>query len=319
MAVYTKVSDRALAAFLKDYALGDVRDVHGIAEGIENTNYRLNTTDGRYILTLFEKRVAAADLPFFVELMEHLAGAGVPCPLPVRDRDGQALKTLADRPACIVTFLDGRPTPEIEPDHCAAVGRAIARLHLAGDTFRGRRDNDLGPLGWRALAGRIGAGADTIAPGLADGIAAELAELEGRWPDPLPQGVVHADLFPDNVFFDHGRITGLIDFYFACTDALAYDLAVCLNAWCFDEAHAFVPARAKRLLESYDAVRHLTGEEVAALPLLCRGAALRFLLTRVYDWLNPRPDALVTPKDPREYLAKLAFHQSVKDAADYVF
>lgn len=317
MAVYTEVDDEELAAFLEDYEIGRPISCKGIAEGVENSNFLLQTERGVFILTIYEKRVRAEDLPFFVGLMEHLAAKGIPCPTPIKARDGAALRRLAGKPAAIVAFLQGvwprRPTPR----HCEEVGRALARLHLAGLDFPMRRANDLSLDGWRRLAAATAARADEVEPGLAGGIAHELSHLAAVWPSGLPEGVIHADLFPDNVFFLGDRLSGLIDFYFACTDALAYDLAVCLNAWCFERGAEFNITKARRLVRAYREVRPLEPREIAALPTLARGAALRFLLTRLYDWLNQVDGALVKPKDPLEYRAKLRFHQQVRSARDY--
>jgi homoserine kinase type II len=317
MAVYTEVPDDELAAFVASYGLGALLSYKGIAEGVENTNYLLHTEKGPYFLTLYEKRVAPADLPFFLGLMEHLANAGLTCPTPVRDADGRMLRTLAGRPAAIVTFLEGVWIRRPQPRHCAAVGKALAGLHVAGRGFGLRRANDLGPAGWRPLFARFEARADEIAPGLADAIRQELDELEARWPAGLDEGIIHADLFPDNVFFLGDTLSGLIDFYFACNDALAYDVAVTLNAWCFESDHSFNVTKGQALLRGYESVRPLAAREREALPVLARGAALRFLLTRAYDWLNTASNALVNRKDPLEYLRRLKFHRSVRGASEY--
>ncbi|HYE51489.1 MAG TPA: homoserine kinase [Azospirillaceae bacterium] len=317
MAVYTEVSDEDLRAFVAEYDLGEVVSCKGIAEGVENSNYLLVTARGPYILTLYEKRVDPADLPFFLGLMHHLAGNGVECPLPVPARDGEALRTLCGRPAVIVTFLSGMWPRRILPEHCAELGAGLARLHLAGDGFPMRRENSLSVAGWRALLEASRGRADEVKPGLAALLEAELAHLEAHWPAGLPAGVIHADLFPDNVFFRDGRLSGLIDFYFACTDLLAYDVAICLNAWCFEPDGSLNVTKARLLLSGYRRVRPLSAEEMAALPLLARGSALRFLLTRLYDWLNTPPGAMVKRKDPLEYLHKLRFHQQVRSLGDY--
>ena len=317
MAVYTDVSDTDLSAFLGRYDVGSLLSCKGIAEGVENSNYFVHTEAGNFILTLYEKRVAAADLPFFIELMDHLASRGLNCPRPVRDRRGEALGTLVGRPAAMVTFLDGVWIKQPGVEHCGALGRAMAELHLAGADFAMRRPNSLSVGSWPGLFAAAGPGADEVAPDLSTLVAEELAVLAARWPRGLPEGVIHADLFPDNVFFLGDRLSGLIDFYFACTDALAYDLAVCLNAWCFGLDGVFDPARGRALLDGYRAVRPLASEEIEALPVLARGAALRFMLTRLVDWLNVPPGALVKPKDPLEYLGKLRFHRTVSSAAAY--
>lgn len=317
MAVYTEVSDDELDRFVAEYDLGSVLSYKGIAEGVENSNYLLHTETGNYILTLYERRVAAADIPFFLGLMEHLAGRGIACPTPVHGRDGRALRSLKGRPAAVVTFLEGVWIRRPSPAHCAALGSALAHLHRAGADFAGRRANALGPEGWRALHGACGPRADSVSPGLARELDGELAMVASAWPDTLPQGVIHADLFPDNVFFIRDRLSGLIDFYFACNDAFAYDLAICLNAWCFEVDGQFNVTKSRALIQGYSAVRSLEPEERAALPLLARGAALRFLLTRLFDWLTPAEGALVKPKNPLEYLHKLRFHRSVAGPEAY--
>ena len=319
MAVYTDVSDAELAAFLQSYDVGTLLSCKGIAEGVENSNYFLHTEAGNFILTLYEKRVALADLPFFIALMDHLAARGLNCPRPVRDRRGTALATLAGRPAALVTFLDGVWIKQPSAEHCESLGRVLADLHRAGADFPMRRPNGLSVDSWPGLFAAAGERADGVASGLSALVAEELEILAARWPRDLPTGVIHADLFPDNVFFLGDRLSGLIDFYFACTDSLAYDLAVCLNAWCFAPDGAFDPARGRALLDGYRAVRPLAPAEADALPLLARGAALRFMLTRLVDWLNVPPGALVKPKDPKEYLAKLRFHRAVTSVEAYGF
>jgi homoserine kinase type II len=317
MAVYTEVTDEALKAFLSDYDLGRAVSFKGIAEGVENSNYLLRTESGPYILTLYEKRVKEADLPFFLGLMEHLATHGVVCPLPVHSRSGQTLGRLAGRAATIVTFLEGLWLRRPQAVHCGQVGEALARMHLAGRGFALRRENALTLSGWPTLFEAAKARADEVAPQLSERVQAELAFLTANWPRGLPEGVIHADLFTDNVFFLGDRLSGLIDFYFACNDFLAYDLAICLNAWCFEQSGDFNKSKGMAMIAGYQNVRRLEPAEVDALPLLARGSALRFLLTRLVDWLNVPPGALVKPKDPLEYLHKLRFHQAVVSAADY--
>ena len=317
MAVYTEVTDEALAAFLGEYGLGGMVAFRGIAEGVENSNYQLRTTTGDFILTLYEKRVDPAELPWFLGLMEHLCSRGITCPLPVRGRDGAALRHLAGRPACITTFLPGVWPRRVRPTHCAPVGSALAGLHLAGADYAPVRANALGPAGWRPLLDRCLPRADEVQPGLAAQLDAALARILDTWPDGLPRGHIHADLFPDNVFFLDGALSGLIDFYFAATDVLAYDLAVCLNAWCFEQDGAFNVTKARTMLAAYTARRALSAAERAALPVLCQGAAIRFLLTRLYDWVNTPPGALVTRKDPLENLGWLRFHLLAEDEHAY--
>ncbi|WP_439497082.1 homoserine kinase [Bosea sp. (in: a-proteobacteria)] len=317
MAVYTEVPDDEMAAFVARYGIGDLLAAKGIAEGVENSNYLLHTTQGFFILTLYEKRVRSEDLPFFVALMQHLADRGLNCPVPIRDSRGEALGRLAGRPAALVTFLDGLSVKRPGAVHCAEVGRSLALLHKAGEGFGMERPNALSVPGWRPLAEQAGADADTVSPGLARRVMAEIERHEKSWPQGLPGGVIHADLFPNNVFFIKDRLSGLIDFYFACTDAFAYDLAICLNSWCFEADASFNLTKGQAMLAGYESVRPLTGAEVEALPALCRGSALRFLLTRLVDWLNVPAGALVKPHDPLEYDRKLAFHQRVADARDY--
>ena len=317
MAVYTEIGDDELRDFTALYDIGEVLSCKGIAEGVENSNFLLTTERGNFILTLYEKRVALQDLPFFIALMDHLAHHGVACPTPVRARDGETLRELCGRPAAIVTFLAGMWPRRIDPFHCAGVGGALARLHHAGESFPMIRPNDLGPSGWRRLHEACRARADEVQPGLAEEIGDELAFLEAAWPRDLPTGVIHADLFPDNVFFRDHELTGLIDFYFACTDFLAYDVAICLNAWCFEPDGSFNVTKARLLVGNYLRERTLRPVELAVLPLLARGSALRFLLTRLYDWLNQPAGALVRPKDPIEYLKKLRFHRGVSGLAGY--
>ncbi len=317
MAVYTEVSDEELSSFIASYGLGELLSFKGIAEGVENTNYIIHTTRGPFILTLYEKRVQREDLPFFLGLMEHLAARGVSCPTPVRDREGRNLNELAGRPAALVTFLEGfwvrRPTPT----HCLAAGGALAQMHMGGEGFALKRTNALGVSGWRPLYEVFADKAAGIAPGLDELIEKELDVVEAAWPSGLIQGVIHADLFPDNVFFLGEQLSGLIDFYFACNDALAYDIAVCLNAWCFEKDLSFNITKGQALLRGYEEVRLLSRPEREAMPMLARGAALRFLLTRAYDWLNTPSDALVSPKNPVEYMRRLRFHQGVRSISEY--
>jgi homoserine kinase type II len=317
MAVYTDITDDEVAGFLAHYELGELKSFKGIAEGVENSNFLLHTDAGFFILTLYEKRVRESDLPFFLGLMEHLAAKGFSCPQPVKSREGTLLGRLAGRPAAIVTFLDGLWPRRPETRHCGAVGEALARLHLAGGDFGLRRENALSVAGWAPLFRAAEARADEVLPGLAVAIAQELSTLERVWPHDLPRGVIHADLFPDNVFFLGDRLSGVIDFYFACDDALAYDVAICLNAWCFEPDASFNITKGMALLAGYERVRPLSEDELATLPTLARGAALRFLLTRLVDWLNVPPGALVRPKDPVEYVKKLRFHQKVTSAREY--
>jgi homoserine kinase type II len=317
VAVYTDVAAEDLAAFLAGYDVGQLLSYKGIAEGVENSNFLVHTSGGHFILTLYEKRVAAKDLPFFLALMEHLAARDISCPQPVKNRRGEVLGQVAGRPAAMITFLDGMWIRRPSPAHCAALGTALAKLHLAGLDFKMQRANALSVEGWRTLYASCSARANEVQRDLKDLLGAELSHLGQAWPKTLPQGVIHADLFPDNVFFLGNELSGLIDFYFACTDALAYDVAICLNAWCFESDHSYNVTKGRSLLQAYAQVRPLSEAERAALPLLARGAATRFLLTRLVDWFDVPPGALVRPKDPIEYYRKLRFHQAVKSVRDY--
>ncbi|MEM9732534.1 MAG: homoserine kinase [Pseudomonadota bacterium] len=316
MAVYTEVNDAALDAYLQAYDVGRVLSFKGIAGGVENTNYLLGTESGQYILTLYEKRVAEEDLPFFIGLMDHLASAGFPCPRPIRNRHGEALARLEGRAAAMVSFLDGVEVTKPLPEHCHAAGATMARLHALAADFTIHRPNGLSPKAWPALVESAINQADDVEPGMANLMRGALEEAKAQWPTNIPSGVIHADLFKDNVFFLDNSLSGVIDFYFACNDFLAYDLAIAINAWCFDKTLTFQPELAKALVAGYQSVRPLEGNEVQALPILARGAALRFLLTRINDWLNVPEGALVIPHDPKQFSARLRFFQAVQSPAE---
>ncbi len=317
MAVYTEIDDEDLREFIAEYDIGTVTGLKGIAEGVENTNYLLQTDRGSYILTIYEKRVDPKDLPFFLGLLDHLSQRGVPCPPTIHGRDGHALRQISGKPAAVQTFLQGIWPKRPQAVHCGEVGAALARMHLAGLDYPQSRPNALSVSGWGELVAATAERADEVAAGLGAEISAEYEELLHNWPNDLPTGVIHADLFPDNVFFMDDKLTGLIDFYFACTDALAYDLAICLNAWCFERGAEFNITKARRLLSAYRDVRDVSDAELTALPLLARGSALRFLLTRLYDWLNQVDGAMVKPKDPLEYLHKMRFHRRIDGPGAY--
>jgi homoserine kinase type II len=317
MAVYTDISEGELARFLKDYEIGDLLSYKGIAEGVENSNFLIHASSGSYILTLYEKRVNPADLPFFLGLMQHLSDRGISCPLPLGRKDGAITGQLAGRPAAIVTFLEGMWMRRPTVGHCREVGAGLARMHLAGQDFPLRRANALSVSGWRPLWEKARERADEVEQGLAEEVERDLARFEADWPRGLPVGVVHADLFPDNVFFLGERLSGLIDFYFACTDLLAYDVAICLNAWCFEKDNSYNLTKGAALLEGYVGARPLSPAEAGALPILAHGAALRFMLTRLYDWINTPPGSLVVKKDPLEYLRRMRFHRQVRSATEY--
>lgn len=318
MAVYTRINENDLKECLSRFDLGALESFEGIADGVENTNYRLLTDKSRYILTLFEKRVNPEELPFYLSYMEHLQQAGIACPSAAADKSGNRVFRIGGKPAIITTFLNGQwPKDGITAAHCAAVGDILARMHNAAATFRIKRHNTMALPAWRSLIHATAAEADTLEENLFALLDAELDMLEKNWPRTLPRGAVHADLFPDNVFFIGTNISGVIDFYFACTDLFAYDLMLTLNPWCFDKDGALDTEKSGALLTAYNAVRPLSAGEIKALPLMGRAAALRIISTRLYDWFNPAKDAVVTPKDPREHIRILRYHQNVADTADY--
>jgi homoserine kinase type II len=309
LAVYTHVPAEEMAAFLTRYEVGELLSAKGIAEGIENSNYLIETTASRFVLTLYEKRVKETDLPFFIDLLEHLSNRGCRVPRFIADARGRKLQHLAGRPACLIEFLTGTPVAEPTAAQSRLAGRALGQMHAAAADFTGSRKNALDLPGWHELAGKCGDQFDEIAPGLRRRVADELAYLDAHWPTALPSAVIHADLFPDNVLIDATEVAGLIDFYFSCTDVRAYDLAVTHAAWCFDsDGSRYHADRAAALLRGYEEAYGLSGEEREAFPVLCRGAALRFVLTRAYDWINTPPGALVTRKDPLAFMRRLDFY-----------
>ena len=317
MAVYTDITETELAALLAEYGIGELRSYRGIAEGSENSNYMLHTSTGEFILTLYEKRVERADLPFFLGLMQHLANKGISCPLPVQRRDGGLMSEIAGRPAAIITFIEGFWVRRPSAAHCREVGKALAELHRAGADFELSRPNAMAIPGWKTLWDGARDRADEVEVGLAREVEADFASLEANWPADLPSGVIHADLFPDNVFFLGDRLSGLIDFYFACNDFYAYDLATCLNAWCFEKDFSFNLTKGRALLAGYQSIRELTRAETAALPVLAHGSALRFLMTRLYDWLHVPDGAMIQKRDPKEYLRRVRFHRAIGSASEY--
>lgn len=310
MAVYTHLSQAALQQLVAQYDLGELVAAEGIAKGVSNSNYLLKTSSGRSILTLYEARTNPEELPFFMGLMEHLAALGIACPRPLKRRDGAVISKVEGKAAAIVSFLGGEEVQVITPAHAHAVGAALAALHRAGEGFTLRRENGLGLAGWQGLYAQLGARLNDIAPALEQTVQQELAALAEHWPGVLPRGIIHADFFPDNVFFEGDAVSGIIDFYYACNDLLAYDLAIAINAWGFTGPGVFRRECAEALMAGYASVRPLTKEERAAMPLLLRGAVMRFLLTRARDWLNRSEGALVTPHDPRDYIMRLEFHKN---------
>lgn len=309
MAVYTHVSAEEMQALLARYGVGSLVSAKGIAEGVENSNYLVDTDRARFILTLYEKRVDAGDLPFFMALLDHLADAGLPVPRALKAHDGSQIQQVAGRPACLIEFLPGVSVSHPTPAQARAAGAALGAMHAALADFPLERPNTLGPAGWHELAGRCGGQLDQIASDLSTRVADELAWLADHWPTDLPRAIVHADMFPDNVLMLGDAVAGVIDFYFACTEVRAWDLAVTHTAWAFSADGAqHDTAVADALTAGYTDSFALSPAERAAFPALCRGAALRFLLTRAWDWLNTPADALVTRKDPLAYLRRLDFY-----------
>lgn len=320
MAVYTKISHGDLEALLLGYDIGKLKTFTAIAAGIQNSNYFIDTDIARYVLTIYENSLDYNDLPFFLDLMGHLANRGVPCPLPIACNANQHLAEIKGKPCAIVSFVKGHEVDIITDTHIAQLGSNLAKLHVAGGDFSMRRANELSVNGWQKLFDKIKNRADMFEIGIADEVYEKLVFLSKNWPKELPSGIIHGDLFPDNVLFgDDLKIAGIIDFYFACDDYYLYDLAVCLNAWCFEKDYSFNKHKAQVLFKAYDAVRKISDEELAVLPIIASGAAMRFFLTRMYDWLHRVEDAMVTPKTPLEYLQKLRFHCGVKECAEYGF
>lgn len=324
VAVYTHLASHEIEDLLTHYDIGELTSALGIAEGVENSNYLLVTErdsiETKYILTIFEARVNKEELPFYLGLMQHLAEKNIPCPLPIIARNGSVIqRTHTGKPCVLVSFLTGSSVRQIHTQHTRELGGMLARMHLAAKDYSGKRPNALSLAGWRKLFEKTAERADECWPGLRDSIENELHYLMREWPAParLPAGVVHADLFPDNVFFRDGKLSGVIDFYFACNDSWMYDLTIAMNAWCFENDGAFNVTKARTLLAGYQSVRVLTDDERKYLPVLARGAALRFLLTRLHDWLFTVEGAVVMVKDPLEYYRKLQFHQSINGFAAY--
>ena len=321
MAVYTQLGAEALAELIAHFDVGELRMAKGIAEGVSNSNWLIETSsaDGaarRFILTMYEYRIELEDLPFFLSLLDHLAAKGCAVPRTIHDRSGALYRKLGDKAVALIEFLPGVSVSVPSPAQARAVGGALAQLHLAATDFAASRTNGMDLAEWQRLAGECGTeGLRSIDPDLANLIARELPLLDREWPQDLPRGVIHADLFTDNVLMLGSRVTGLIDFYFACTDLIAYDVAVTHTAWCFDAAgRNFSPAVSTALLAGYEAVRPLSPAERAALPVLARGAALRFTMSRAYDWLNPPADALVVRKDPLAFARRLSFYADPANA-----
>ena len=317
MAVYTKVNEIELKKFLSNYRIDNLTSYTGIAEGVENTNYLILCGQTKYILTLYEKRVSETDLPFFINLLNNLKEKNIGSPIPIKMNNDRYIGKINGKSAALFSFVEGFSTKKITENHCSEVGKALANLHIASNDSNLIRENTLSFNSWKNLYVTIEDKLDSIKLGLSQEISFELENLKRNWPVNLPKGIIHGDLFPDNIFFINKNLSGLIDFYFACEEFYAFDIAICINAWCFENDYSFNITKAKRLLNNYQKTRILTKEELKSLPILCRGAALRFLLTRSIDWLNKTENVLVIPKDPMEYYNKLKFHQSIISANDY--
>ena len=322
MAIYTKLSENNLKEFFLKYNLGKLLNYKGIQEGIENTNYFIQTDKGKFILTVYEKRVEEKDLPFFMGLMKNLFDANFPSPEPIINKNGNYITEISGKKAAVVSFLDGSAKKNLNPNDCHKVGIQAAKLHLITKNLIGKRENKLSVNSWRKIYKKVQKDCSRIHLNLTQIIEKNLDEIENNWPKNIPSGIIHADLFPDNIFFKDDKLTGIIDFYFSCYDFYVFEIAICLNALCFEgqkENLSFNVTKAKKFIDGYSSIKKLTEEEKKSLKILCQGAAMRFLLTRVFDYLNLTDGALVKIKDPIEYLKRLEFHNSVKDYKDYFF
>ena len=318
MAVHTKISNTEINEFFENYAVDEIVEFDGIQEGLENSNYLIKTKNNKFILTIFEKRTSETDLPFFFHLMNHLKNYGIKCPEVVKDSKGSYYNSIKNKPAAITTFLDGQSIVRIEPYHCGELGKAIALFHNASSLLTIKRENNLNTQNLKKLIQKIEEISDKIDKDSLNFIKNEYKFLVKNIPHDLPQGIIHADLFPDNVFFHNNNFSGIIDFYFSCNDSYIYEIAICMNAWCFEQNNnEFNISKAKALLSSYNQVKPLSKNEIEYLPTLARAAALRFLLTRTIDFHQNTENLMVTKKDPKEYFEKLKFHQSVLKSSEY--
>ena len=322
MAVYTKLSENNLKDFFSKYNLGKLLKFQGIQEGIENSNYFVKTDSGKFILTVYEKRVEEKDLPFFMGLMKNIFNENFPSPEPIINKNGNYITEIFGKKAAVVSFLEGTSKKNLTPGNCHEVGIYTAKLHMITKNLNIKRTNRLSVNSWRLIYRKIQRDCSKIYPDLTKIIERNLEVIEDQWPKNIPRGIIHADLFPDNIFFKGSKLTGIIDFYFSCYDFYALEIAICLNALCFEGKNknlSFNVTKAKKFIDGYSSIRKLTEEEKESLKILCHGAAMRFLLTRVFDYLNLTEDALVKIKDPVEYLKRLEFHNSVKNYQDYFF
>ena len=320
MAIYTKLSENNLKEFFLKYNLGKLLNYKGIQEGIENTNYFIQTDKGKFILTVYEKRTEEKDLPFFMGLMRNLFDANFPSPEPIINKNGNYITEISGKKAAVVSFLEGSAKKNLSPDNCHEVGIQAAKLHVITKNLTGKRENSLSVNSWKKIYKNVQKDCSRIHSNLARIIERNLDEIESNWPKNIPSGIIHADLFPDNIFFKGNNLTGIIDFYFSCYDFYAFEITICLNALCFEgqkENLSFNVTKAKKFIDGYSTIRKLSEEEKKSLKILCQGAAIRFLLTRVFDYLNLKEGALVKIKDPIEYLKRLEFHNSVTNYHDY--
>jgi len=322
MAVYTKLPENKLKKFFSKYDLGKFLNYEEIEEGIENTNYFIQMEKGKFILTLYEKRVDEEDLPFFISLMRNLFDKNFPSPEPIINKNGNYITTISGKKAAVVSFLDGSSKKTLNPNDCYEVGIHTAKLHSITKNLSGKRRNKLSVDSWRKIYNKIKKDCSKIHPNLIMVIEKNLAEIEKNWPKNIPSGIIHGDLFNDNIFFKSNKLSGIIDYYFSCHDFYAFEIAICLNALCFEgkkENLSFNVTKSKKFIDGYSSVRKLTEDEKNSLKILCQGAAMRFLLTRVFDYIYLTQGALVKVKDPIEYLKRLEFHNNVKNYRDYFF
>ena len=322
MAVYTDLKKEEVVTFLSLYNIGSLVSFSGITEGIENSNYHLKTSTNDFILTLFEKRTDKNDLPFFINIMMYLNEREFKCPKPIVDNKGGYLQRLSGKPALIVNFLEGKSKTELTIQDIFTVGSTMAKMHVCSKNYNMKRKNSLSILGWEELLYKCDTSIsktilNEIEPRIIEEIRHSLDFCKNNWPKNLPKGFIHADMFPDNVFFKNNKISGVIDFYFSCTDILVYDLAIAVNAWCFDNDEIFNKNKFKSLIDGYQSIRKLSKEELFYLPLLSQAAALRFLLTRIYDWAHTPKNANVIPKNPKEYIQKMRFHETISNNKNY--
>jgi homoserine kinase type II len=322
MAVYTKLNQNNIEEILSNYSLGKVNEFKGIEEGIENTNYFLLVNNTKFILTVYEKRVKSEDLPFFSELMSSLNKSNFKCPVPIVNNKNKTLTDYKGKKLMIVSFLEGKAKKNLSPENCKSIGVEVAKMHHINKNFGLKRQNDLSVKSWRGLFNSIKDKSSNIHKDLPKLIEENLSDVEKNWPKNLPKGIIHADLFHDNIFFIEDKFSGIIDFYFSCEDFFAFEIAICFNALCFDGLKSnlsFNVTKAKNFIDGYSSIRKLTDQEKNSIKVLSQGAALRFLLTRVFDALNKVEGAFVKVKDPMEYLERLEFHKNSKNFEDYFF